>query len=217
MSFTVFSARSIAHDLESAVGEEAFYFYMREIIEKKLFEKYVDDVNGEVKHFTDLVNFMTHKEGLGIKDLCLFEKCLGIVASSHRKVAVDAQWLIAQMKKASPCQEHGDLAGKIRDCKTGRIKPSSRHDNVRSGQYGNSRDYLLGCIARDQPELLDEIGPGKRFKSARAAAIEAGIITPFPSLQLKEPVPTAQKLLTKKGKEWCLQLLDELSALVFED
>jgi len=54
-------------------------------------------------------------------------------------------------------------------------------------------------------------------ESARAAAIEAGIIIPFPSLQLKDPLPTAQKLLAKKGKEWCLQLLDELSALVFED
>ena len=53
--------------------------------------------------------------------------------------------------------------------------------------------------------------------SVRAAAIEAGIIIPFPSLQLKDPAPTAQKLLAKKGKEWCLQLLDELSALVFED
>jgi hypothetical protein len=217
MSFTVFSARSIAHDLESAVGEEAFYFYMREIIEKKLFKKYVDDVNGEVKRFTDLIDFMIHKEGLGIKDLSLFEKCLDIVASSRRSVAVDAQWLIARMKQARPCQEHGGLDGKIRDDKTGRIKPKARHDNIRSGQYGTSRSYLLGCIARDQPELLDEIGPGKRFKSARAAAIEAGIITPFPSLQLKEPLATAQKLLAKKGKEWCLQLLDELSALVFED
>jgi hypothetical protein len=82
---------------------------------------------------------------------------------------------------------------------------------------GDSADYLLRRIARDRPDLMPDIGKNKRFKSARAAAIEAGIITPFPSLQLKEPLPTAQKLLAKKGKEWCLQLLDELSALVFED
>jgi hypothetical protein len=79
---------------------------------------------------------------------------------------------------------------------------------------GTGADYLLRRMARDCPELLDDIGKGKRFKSARAAAIEAGIITPFPSLQIKEPVPTAQKLLAKKGKEWCLQLLEELSELV---
>jgi hypothetical protein len=89
------------------------------------------------------------------------------------------------------------------------------HDNIMAFQ-GTSQDYLLRRIARDQPKLLEEIGPGKRLKSARAAAIEAGIIIPFPSLQLKEPVPTAQKLLAKKGKEWCLQLLDELSALVLD-
>jgi hypothetical protein len=203
MSFTVFSARSIAHDLESAVGEEAFYFYMREIIERKLFEKYVDDVNGEVKKFADLVDFMTHKEGLGIRDLPLFEKCLAVVASSQRSVRDDAQWLIGRIKLARPLFENG---------KAGRNRGLS-YDNIIARQ-GTSREYLLGRIARDRPEFLDEIGPGKRFKSARAAAIEAGIITPFPSLQLKKPAPTAQKLLAKKGKEWCLELLEELSELV---
>jgi hypothetical protein len=63
---------------------------------------------------------------------------------------------------------------------------------------------------------LTKFGQGKRLKSARAAAIEAGIITPFPSLQLKDPAPTAQKLLAKKGKAWCLQLLEELSGLLEE-
>jgi hypothetical protein len=75
---------------------------------------------------------------------------------------------------------------------------------------------LQARLRRDAPELADALDRGE-IESARAAAIKAGIITPFPSLQLKEPVPTAQKLLAKKGKEWCLQLLDELSALVFKD
>jgi hypothetical protein len=203
MSFTVFSARSIAHDLESAVGEEAFYFYMREIISQKLFKRYVDEISGEVKQFTDLVDFMTNKEGLGIKDLSLLEKCLGIVASSSRPMAESAQWLIGQIKLSRPVFKNG-LSGRNR---------SLSYDNIIASQ-GTSREYLLGRIARDQPDLLSEIGPSKRFKSARAAAIEAGIITPFPSLQLKEPLPTAQKLLTKKGQAWCLQLLEELSELV---
>jgi len=203
MSFTVFSARSIAHDLESAVGEEAFYFYMREIIERKLFKEYVDDVNGEVKQFVDLIDFMTHKEGLSIRDLPLFEKCLAVVASSKRKVNDDAQWLIGQIKLSRPLYKNGG-AGRARNLS---------YDNIIASQ-GTSREYLLGRIARDQPDLLNEIGPTKRFKSARAAAIEAGIITPFPSLQLKDPAPTAQKLLDKKGHAWCLQLLEELSELV---
>lgn len=211
MSFTVFSARSIAHDLESAVGEEAFYFYMREIIERKLFEEYVDDVNGEVKQFANLIDFMTHKDGLGVKDLPLLEKCLAVVASSKRKVKGDAQWLIGQIKAKKPCLALGENQYTTETLKT----KAATHGpyNIRPS-HGTSQDYLLRRIARDQPDLLDEIGSNKRFKSARAAAIEAGIITPFPSLQLKDPAPTAQKLLDKKGHAWCLQLLEELSELV---
>jgi hypothetical protein len=83
---------------------------------------------------------------------------------------------------------------------------------------GTSAAYLAARLKKaGRDDLLKQIGPGKQHQSVRSAAIEAGIITPFPSLQLKDPAPTAQKLLAKKGKEWCLQLLDELSALVFED
>jgi len=78
---------------------------------------------------------------------------------------------------------------------------------------GGNPDYLEARLRRDAPELIDALKCGK-IKSTHAAAIEAGIITLFPRLQLKEPVPTAQKLLAKKGKEWCLQLLEELSALI---
>jgi hypothetical protein len=85
------------------------------------------------------------------------------------------------------------------------------------GEGGNSAAYLaarLKKIGRD--DLLKQIGPGKQHQSVRSAAIEAGIIIPFPSLQLKDPAPTAQKLLAKKGKAWCLQLLEELSGLLEE-
>ena len=114
--------------------------------------------------------------------------------------------LVAAAQAAKPLVKNGEIGN-------GR---ASSYDNIIATQLGTSRDYLLRRIARDQPALLDEIGKGKRLKSARAAAIEAGIITPFPSLQLKDPAPTAQKLLAKKGKAWCLQLLEELSGLLEE-
>ena len=80
---------------------------------------------------------------------------------------------------------------------------------------GNSAAYLAARLKKaGRDDLLKQIGPGKQYQSVRSAAIEAGIITLFPSLQLKDPAPTAQKLLAKKGQEWCLQLLEELSELV---
>ena len=45
-------------------------------------------------------------------------------------------------------------------------------DNVNPLQGGNSQSYLLRRIARDQPQLLDQIGPDKEFHSVRAAASE---------------------------------------------
>jgi hypothetical protein len=207
MSFTVFSARSLANHLENAVGEKAFYFYMQEIIDNKLYEKYKDDVNGEECNFDGLLQFMQHKDGLGIKDLPLFEKCLGVVASSSHKMAQNAHWLKSAIQSERAKSSQG------REAETGRMLKKPAHDIVMDGQ-GNSRDYLLRRIARESPVLLDEIGKDKRLKSARAAAIEAGIITPFPSIALKDPVHAAQRMLDRKGQAWCLQLLEELSELV---
>jgi hypothetical protein len=225
MSFTVFSARSIANDLENAVGEKAFYFYMREIVDGKLYEKYKDAVNGEERKFDGLRQFMRHKDGLGIKDLGLFEKCLSAVAGSSHAMASSAKWLIAVLTEADPLPTHGSTDGKNRDSATGLFKaaqdvdaePLGSHggtkaDHVSFGQHGNSQSYILRRLARDAPEIFECVKTGK-IKSARAAAIEAGIIKDIPSIQLKDPSSTAQKLLAKKGQAWCLQLMEELSGL----
>lgn len=211
MSFTVFSARSLANHLENAVGEKAFYFYMREIIDNKLYEKYRDDVNGEECKFDGLLQFMQHKDGLGIKDLPLFERCLAAVASSSHKMASQAQWLMVELQGRKRFSHHGTNQHTESE---GGVAIS--HSKPARQLSSDSQERILRRIARDSPELLADIGKGKRLKSARAAAIEAGIITPFPSLQLKDPAPTAQKLLAKKGKAWCLQLLEELSGLLEE-
>ena len=199
MSFTVFSARSIASDLENAVGQEGFYFYMKEIIDGKLYEKYDDAVNGEELSFNSLLHFMQDKKGLGIKDIVLFEKCLDAVANSSHAMADNATKLMVAL--TVPLAEHGEN------------QYGQRGGSDRTSIRGENRAYLLRRLARDAPKILEKVKTGE-IKSARAAAIEAGIITPFPSLQLKDPAPTAQKLLAKKGQAWCLQLLEELSELV---
>ena len=126
----------------------------------------------------------------------------GVKATSEQVTRADDLVVAAQAAATQPLARNGE-AGNGRESRV----------SDRKAIGGETRDYLLRRIARDRPELLNEIGPGKRFKSARAAAIEVGIIIPFPSLRLKEPAPTAQKLLAKKGKAWCLQLLEELSEL----
>jgi hypothetical protein len=105
-----------------------------------------------------------------------------------------------------------DRHGGDRRSKEARKAKENQDDNVILKQQGNSADYIRARLHRDHPQLAAALDRGE-YRSARAAAIEAGIITPFPSLQLKEPAPTAQKLLGKMGQAWCLQLLEELSEL----
>ena len=48
-------------------------------------------------------------------------------------------------------------------------KPSDRSNT----SYGETQAYLLRRLARDRPDILERVKSGE-FKSARAAAIEAG-------------------------------------------
>ena len=69
---------------------------------------------------------------------------------------------------------------------------------VLSRDYGTSQDYLLRRIRTEAPELLDDIGKGKAHKSARSAAIAAGIIKPSKQFSVNpgtDPAKIAAKLL----------------------
>ena len=85
-------------------------------------------------------------------------------------------------------------------------------DNVNPLQGGNSQAYLLRRLARDAPDVLDQIGPDKEFKSARAAAIEAGIIKPVPTVRLVADMEVvAGKLCQHLTPQQLIQLIDLLA------
>jgi hypothetical protein len=137
------------------------------------------------------------------------------------KATSDAVTKADDLANVGKAQAHADAASMLKG-----FKPSHRpHADSTNGDNitlndtgkGTSAAYLAARLKKaGRDDLLEQIGPGKQHQSVRSAAIEAGIITPFPSLQLKDPSPTAQKLLAKKGKEWCLELLEELSSLVLD-
>lgn len=83
-------------------------------------------------------------------------------------------------------------------------------DATRFNDRGQS--YLLRRIARDQPQLLDQIGPDKEFRSVRAAAIEAGIIKPVPTVRLvADMAVVAGKLCQHLTQQQRIQLIDLLA------
>jgi len=131
----------------------------------------------------------------------------GVRVTSGKVTKADE--LVAAAQAAKPSAKNGEIGnGRENRMAIGHATPSDRISS-------NSQERIFRRLARDAPDILDRVKTGE-IKSARAAAIEAGIITPFPSLQLKDPAPTAQKLLAKKGQAWCLQLLEELSELCYE-
>ena len=114
--------------------------------------------------------------------------------------AVPLQLAITQAK-AQPLAAHGTNQHREED-----ITKSS------PPQLGNSQAYLLRRLARDAPEVLDQIGPDKEFKSARAAAIEAGIIKPVPTVRLvADMAVVAGKLCQHLTLEQRIELIDLLA------
>ena len=102
-------------------------------------------------------------------DMDLVRRVLGWLELEQPTEAVPLQLVIDQAK-AQPLAAHGG-------------DRTAQGDNVTLSK-GNSQTYLLRRIARDQPQLLDQIGPGREHRSARAAAIAAGIIKPVPTVRL---------------------------------
>lgn len=85
-------------------------------------------------------------------------------------------------------------------------------DNVRPSSHGNSQAYLLRRLARDAPEILERVKAGE-FKSARAAAIEAGIIRPVPTVRLvDDPVKVAAAIKRHLTRDQLVELVEALMA-----
>jgi hypothetical protein len=65
-----------------------------------------------------------------------------------------------------PLAKHGEIG-----------RGRNRDDNIMSNQQGTSAAYLVRKLKRDAPEFAERLAAGE-FRSARAAALAAGIIKP---------------------------------------
>lgn len=220
--FIIYAARAGARSFFEGISDPTFFMTINKILDNGYYKQYEDPKHGEVFTFESLRDFVVHSEGLDIPDWLPFMKALQ--AQDNGSAAKDLYLRMLNLdSRLDPLVGSSELPLVIpvqvigvREGKGGPGRGNKTGDDITRfpvGGKGTSRSYLLGRLARDAPETLEKVKTGE-IKSARAAAIEAGIITPFPSLQLKDPVPTAQKLLAKKGQAWCLQLLEELSELV---
>ena len=143
-------------------------------------------------------------------DMDLVRRVVGWLELEQPTEAVPLQ-LVIEQAKAQPLApaEIGVEGGK-----PGPGRGNKTPDNVSrlpEEGYGNSQTYLLRRIARDQPQLLDQIGPGKEHRSARSAAIAAGIIKPVPAIRLvPDLVKVAASIRKHLDPQQVASLVEEL-------
>lgn len=86
----------------------------------------------------------------------------------------------------------------------GRHASSCYNCNMRQGGGGNDPASLSSRIARDRPDILEDMKAGK-YRSVRAAAIDAGIIDPEKSRRYQMPTaPEAagRYMRERVGEDW---------------
>jgi hypothetical protein len=215
--FIVYAARQGARNFFDGISDPTFFKTINKILDDGFYLGYIDPRHGEAFEFGSLKEFIIHEEGLGIPDWLPFMKALK--AQDERSEAKELYWRMVRLDESldplvGSVPELGATVepGMVTPNPAGR-KGKKQPDHGKADQWGNSSEYVTARLNRDAPEVAKALARGE-FKSARAAGIAAGFIKPSPpSLQLKDPAPTAQKLLDKKGQAWCLQLLEELSEL----
>lgn len=107
----------------------------------------------------------------------------GDKVGAEQAVRTARERLIAQAEATEAVAAHGEI---------GRGRPAAdrvanSHSKPASQLSSDSWDRILPRLARDAPEVLDRVKAGE-FKSARAAAIEAGIIKPVPTVRLVDDI-----------------------------
>ena len=91
-----------------------------------------------------------------------------------------------------------------------RSEPVKQGDNynLEIEQRGTDAEYLTARIARDRPDILDDMKAGK-YRSVRAAAIDAGIVKPVQRFSLPDTPEAAGKYLAGRvDVQWVIDMVD---------
>lgn len=128
-------------------------------------------------------------------DLDVVRQVISFLDEEHPTEAVPAaQALITNAAAAQPlapprrptAAEAVEAANKVA---IGHLKPVSQLSP-------NSQERILRRLARDAPDILERVKAGE-FKSARAAAIEAGIIKPVPTVRIVDDLSKVAASIAK--------------------
>ena len=207
----VYKAQRLSRDLNESVWGHRFYVLLEDLLQNQSWKDYETEAFGRSCSFDDLHEFLTHADGLAWPGVTEVLRMMQIVADfkgetkeanpdherSVQQWARDVLKLLddsgvrelgASADAAEPLTKHGEIGNGRAD--------ESRGDNITSTERGTAQSYILRRLARDAPDVLERVKTGE-FKSARAAAIEAGIIKPVPTVRLVDDLNKVAASITK--------------------
>ena len=143
-------------------------------------------------------------------DLDLVGRVLGWLEQEQPTEAVPLAVAAAQ---AQPLAAHGEIG----NGRKGESRVADSHSKPANQVSSDSWDRIMPRLARDAPELLERVKAGE-FKSARAAAIEAGIIKPVPTVRLvQDAAAAAAAIRSRMDRDWCIALATALAELIRDE
>lgn len=184
-------------DPYAPVGSRPWALHISNEIRKTLYDKQQTG-NRLVK----LIEMFKEKAGYQELGFLTWESfCESRLQTTAEKLAAEATGrVIALAENAKPLASNGRPSLSVKNC--------SDYNSFEN--RGESADYLTARIARDNPEVLEGMKQGK-YRSVRAAAIDAGIIDPDKTRRYQLPTdPTAagRYLAQRVDAEWMLECYD---------
>lgn len=218
----VYGVQRCSKELSESVWSRNFYWYLLDVLENDTWREYITEAFGRPCRFDDLRAFLTHKDGLCWPSVPEVLQMIQIVADCQKELPPEknalpgpklqqwAQNALAALKDAGVelLQEKAAVSLPLAEHGTNQHGEQEREDMIISTPPvgGTSQTYLLRRLARDRPDLLERVKTGE-FKSARAAAIEAGIVKPVPILRLVDDhARVAAKMIELLGHEKATEL-----------
>jgi hypothetical protein len=184
-------------DPDAPIGSRLWCLYVSNEIRKTYYDK--TQLGARLKNLVE--SFAEHQGWQELGFLTWEKFCETKLQVAADKLRAEAENRVASIAThAKPLAEHGDEK---------RISHGYNR-NLESLDKGNNAAYLTARIARDRPDILEDMKQGK-YKSVRAAAIDAGIIDPEKTKRHQLPTdPTAagRYLAYRVDKEWMLECVD---------
>ena len=213
----VYAAQRYSRELVESVWSGWFYDHLMDVLKNGTWREYSTEAYGRPCRFEALRDFLAHEDGLGWpsvdETLAMVEvvrDCPQVLPPEKNAPAGRLQdWArdaLVELEKCGVTRMTGAAVRAQPLAANGAIGNGRSFDNVKATDGGNSQTYLLRRLARDAPDVLERVKSGE-IKSARAAAIEAGIIKLVPTVRLvPDPARAAASIVERMDRAWCVAL-----------